>query len=494
MPKIELVHLLLEIVVCMLFLLKLGAEAIYIPKNKETPKDFEVLNNHLPDYGMRKLLLSSDKATSNKITTTLSHFGCIRQNEYEGLNPPLKYSLCTLEYPSIISSLVYYESEERGDYECDNLAPIVTLQSGLFANIQLFGSMFFKDAFWCLPLEIDFDSIQWQTLLQHVQWMMGGKIAIFHGKNSLRSSITNTSIVNEKFIEQLTTIKCSRIEDIYTSQCVRKVLLAMFQWNILSPKSNEVLRKWFFKLKQYMHFYVKDSFYNVQCSPNAVLYAPFYKTLLKSTTSLTKSVQIVKKQNKIKKICWNHIQKKILNDTIKMMQSTIKQINDVLLIIIFNSAHYSAIPYLEVLFRGFYPRILYCGPENPLNLMNLSFVVYSGNPTGHRNGSFNYECIILAYNMFPYMPGGYFVIGDDILLFPHQLISLKTDKIWFLTRKSRAIVDFGQKCKSVDGKCVPKESVRPEHLKMWFVEYFNNTQTMLLNFHKEAKKSITFYK
>ncbi len=473
-------------VLCLIILLQHGAEAIYIPKMKETLRDFEVLNNHLPDYGVRKLLISSDKQIASDITATLSHFGCVRNNNYDELLQQFNYSLCSLNYPSIISSLVYYDNKENGYYDCDSLAPMVTLQIGLFSNIQLFGSMFFKDAFWCLPLESGFDNIQWQTVVQYVQWIIGGRIAIFHGKNNLHASKITTNFANARLINHLQTITCTKNKDINTSQCVRKILQAMFQWNILPKKSDLSLTKWFAMLEKHVHLYFESSTHKVHCSLNKVLYKPSDRT---RTVNLTYSPSVMNVQKQVQKTCASFTHKQSLNDVTRTMQNNIKQINDKLLIIIFNNAIYDAIPYMEILFRSFYPYALYCGPEPPQRVLNVSFVSYSGNHPGHRPGSFNYECVILAYNIFPYMPGGYFVIGDDVLLFPHLLLSLPSDKIWFISYNGRAIVDFGQKCEIRQGRCVNKEMVNKEHLKVWFLEYYNNSKTLLFDFHKQAQQS-----
>ena len=478
-----------------------GAEAIYVPKNEETLRDFEVLNNHLPDYGSRKLLISRNENLENSLISTLYHFGCIRYNEYGRINLKFNYSLCSLDYPSIISTLVSYNKEENNDYKCDCLAPIITLQIGLFTNIQLFGSVFYKDAFWCLPLESDFESVQWQTIVQYVQWMMGGRIAIFHGKNTLSTSKIKTEVVDEQFIKQLRAIKCNDTDEINTYRCVRKILQAMFQWKILSIKSNKVLIKWFFILEQYLQLYIKGSNDKEQCLPNKVLYEPFYREVPKNRTVWTASTYVANIQNKLQTICKDYISAKSLKNITKMMEDNNKQFSDILLIVTFNNALYNVIPYVEILFRSFFPHILYCGPEKPLNIVNISFISYGSNLPGHLHGSFSYECSILAYNMFPYMPGGYLFFSDDVLVLPHFLLSLPIDKIWFVPRSIQYyyyIVDLEQKCPISNpirlGKCDNKIWVAQPTRRFWFSDYFNQTKTMLLEFHRKARQSEIFEK
>ena len=111
------------------------------------------------------------------------------------------------------------------------------------------------------------------------------------------------------------------------------------------------------------------------------------------------------------------------------------QIEDILLIVVFNSPFYQSFPYVDLLYRSFFPNILYCGPET-LNTTKfkqvadykVSFIKYE-NYRGYENGAFNYQCFMRAVEM-GYKVSGYLVIGDDDLLLLNQVASLPRDKVW----------------------------------------------------------------
>lgn len=158
-----------------------------------------------------------------------------------------------------------------------------------------------------------------------------------------------------------------------------------------------------------------------------------------------------------------------------------------LLIVIFNNAIYSAVLYIELLFRVFWPNILYCGPETMTSSARVSFASFGANLPGHRPGSFNYRCVAHAYSMYPYMPGGYFITSDDILLVPHLLSRLPVDSVWFVP--NGYIVDFDRKCPIRDGKCDTKTDTGPGLQSLWFTEYFNESVAVLNDMRIESRIS-----
>ena len=106
----------------------------------------------------------------------------------------------------------------------------------------------------------------------------------------------------------------------------------------------------------------------------------------------------------------------------------------------FNKPSYSAIPYLEVLYRPLYPYMVYCGPGYPnveetpqLKPFQYNFVSYGATPKSHpRQGALTYECVNLTTSL--HLPAdGYMVIQDDILLAPRELERLSPSLTWFFT-------------------------------------------------------------
>lgn len=103
---------------------------------------------------------------------------------------------------------------------------------------------------------------------------------------------------------------------------------------------------------------------------------------------------------------------------------------NVLLIIVFNKAHYEVIPILEVLYRRRFRRIVYCGPYLPNNLdKDIIFLTFDYKPVNEVDGAYNYECTIKAIEI-GFKVDGYFIISDDLLLFS-DISKFPLDQIWF---------------------------------------------------------------
>ena len=89
------------------------------------------------------------------------------------------------------------------------------------------------------------------------------------------------------------------------------------------------------------------------------------------------------------------------------------------LVILFNNAFYSTIPYLELLYRPFFPHMIYCMPSNDKYQEKMSFnfkfsvIYYNSNAT--IPGIMNHMCVFKVQQLN--LPTeGYFFLSDDILL------------------------------------------------------------------------------
>ncbi|ELU15610.1 hypothetical protein CAPTEDRAFT_201273 [Capitella teleta] len=118
------------------------------------------------------------------------------------------------------------------------------------------------------------------------------------------------------------------------------------------------------------------------------------------------------------------------------------QYSEILLLVIFNGPVYAALPYVEALYRSFFPNIVYCGPGHPnynilqnLKQLKISFISYHKSPKGHVKGAFNYECLSIAIKM-NYNVQGYLTIADDMVLFPSSIKNHTNhfDSVWFLPK------------------------------------------------------------
>ncbi len=116
------------------------------------------------------------------------------------------------------------------------------------------------------------------------------------------------------------------------------------------------------------------------------------------------------------------------------------QFDDILLLVVFNKVHYESIPYIDTLYRPFFPYILYCGPGMPnfalpqlQRLRGFDFTFYSHklNPPGHLVGAFNYECVSRAMRM-QYPVDGYFFISDDVIFNLNKTTLLPNNHTWYV--------------------------------------------------------------
>ena len=117
------------------------------------------------------------------------------------------------------------------------------------------------------------------------------------------------------------------------------------------------------------------------------------------------------------------------------------QFSDILLIVVFNNPLYGIIPYVELIYRSFFPLIVYCGPQMistksfpDLEKYIISFVAYGESPEGHVPGAFSYRCVTLAMDM-GYSVHGYLTVADDMIVFPHRLTFFPRHAVWYLPLK-----------------------------------------------------------
>jgi hypothetical protein len=132
------------------------------------------------------------------------------------------------------------------------------------------------------------------------------------------------------------------------------------------------------------------------------------------------------------------------------------QFADVLLVVVFNTNQYSAIPYFHLLYNPFFTQIIYCGPDALTNsTLHVPFIQYQ-HVHGHERGAFNYECVIRAMEMYPNV-SGYLQTGDDVFFLFHNMSIFPQDKVWYMPLAEAEIADFvkQQYCNNdmCKGKC-----------------------------------------
>ena len=95
--------------------------------------------------------------------------------------------------------------------------------------------------------------------------------------------------------------------------------------------------------------------------------------------------------------------------------------SDILLVIVFNFAHYTHIPILNTLYQNIFPKIVFCGPEKNDE--------YNITQTDLHKGYFSYMCMSNAMREHSNFTG-YLLINDDILLNFWNFKGLDKSKVW----------------------------------------------------------------
>lgn len=111
--------------------------------------------------------------------------------------------------------------------------------------------------------------------------------------------------------------------------------------------------------------------------------------------------------------------------------------SDILLLIVFNGGiFYNTISLLELLYRPFFPSILYCAPNNMEHLLQVrshlefNYIMYETvRDDRHINGAFFYRCMEIAMRVHS-KEKGILMISDDTLITPTNLGKLNTNLVW----------------------------------------------------------------
>jgi hypothetical protein len=149
---------------------------------------------------------------------------------------------------------------------------------------------------------------------------------------------------------------------------------------------------------------------------------------------------------------------------------------DVLLIIVFTEPLYHVIPYTEVIYRPFFPQILYCGPH-PMNYTtfpelryyNIYLVAYGANVPGRLPGLLGQKCLIMATEM-PYKVRGFLTMYDDLMLLLHRIKDLDLEKAWYQSENRMRIANMKTLKQCINGTC----NVTPD----WAFWQSNQNQTI----------------
>ena len=365
------------------------------------------------------------------------HFGCTFSKASS-----IQYSICTHNTPGLFT-LAHIKSDGQ---TCDHTAPPITLQKHTLTDISLAsGSVITRDAFWAVPFYLSDDSVSsaevgaWSLAVQYLLHLIHRPVMIYNITTDPRHVLSKSKTL---IIDVLRRTNCSSIT---FRQCIQSVISSLYSDNYISVTFQAQLFTYLEGLDRIYTFpevIPRDSYSHLTCQVNDVIYSPvsmeltYNKIPSLSIPNLKLSVDLVEN------VCHFYtLPNKIKVD---LSHPWIQQ-RDLVLIVVFNNPHYEVIPYIEVLYRSFFPHVVYCGPGYPnqpaLKRYNLTFVSYGANPEGFDAGSFSYICPSMVMSMH-YKTKGYLVIADDIILSVFGIQNFPLQSIWFLPKAEIRIADI----------------------------------------------------
>lgn len=422
----------------------MGAEAIYIHSSPQTVNDIIFPKNSVLQYTMNGLTVSSKNGYFNP----LEHWGCNYTHLYPQQVKGHSYKLCTGLMTSIQaeSKYLHVQSKEASEENivvsesCDTSSPDVVMSSGTYAFFHVENILYMRDAFWGLPtteVNDSSDAMCFSFLIQKLLWFTGRRLLLHTGRSlhTLKDVDTSKIQICRTFLDG---INCEMPN--FTA-CFAK-LCDSFPADVLNNK--HVLKfqmKWLkaLEVNDYQLPNIHPETQN-KCDPKELIYTPVqhkvsYRIKKWRVNPFPPVNNIAAIRTTYTNMCegadkkFSSIQPDFLAPWIIW--------EDVLLVVVFNIPLYDIIPYIEVLYRSFFPHVLYCGPSmleyvnfTKLRSYNISFVAYGATPVGHFLGSFNYKCLMMAVEM-KYDVRGYLVVADDLLFIPQKIKQLNLEKAWF---------------------------------------------------------------
>ena len=368
-----------------------------------------------------------------------AHFGCNRTSHGKHSPSALSYSMCRHKVAAIQTTAacsgVRTPDPSVTRPVCDAHAPPVALANAIFAPVHLEDALYTRDAFWALPAALVTDpdeSLMWSLVVQRLLWLSGNQVVVRRCRTSLNSSASS------RLFSAPTRLNKWQCRSTTMKRCIHDLIAN--NSGLLNDSIAFSYSRWLDALDKtgYMFPQFSDSFIE-GCEP-VIWHAVDYSV---PTLRRRFGAGLYSPVTNIEPLT------KLYNDTCHSHNVTMPnyvhinfahpwtQFDDVLLLVVFNKPHYEAIPFVETLYRPFFPNILYCGPiiidvnrYPSVNNFTFSFISYGVTPRGHIAGAFNYKCMAMALQL-DYAVQGYLATADDLFLVVHTLSELARKAVWF---------------------------------------------------------------
>ena len=423
-----------------------------------------------------------------------------------GISPEYKH--CKAKAPVIVAPVIIHTEFHHTDglskhtqgstsTRCDQTSPAVVLDYDTFGVFHQEGAVVQYPAFWMLSACVgptgQRDCSTWNFVAQKLLWVTGNTVMIYNrGINKVHIELHINDEDLSLLLGSLKEWKCSKKSFM---RCGIELLDYVFVTGFLSKPFVEQQIAWFKILHNLSYSFPKlASLDRSTCkSGEHVLFNPLnYSDTLQWRIGWRNPQSPISNLNHSKHLLRSTCGKISLYDPIDISYPW-TQINDVLLIVIFNKAHYEVIPHINALYSSLFPHILYCGPEQLdtdkfswAGQYFLSFVTYKnmpGDTVKYVPGSFSYECMIKALQI-NYHVAGYLAIADDLTLFPHQIAALPKNTFWLNPGiRTTQLVPEVKRC--VTGYCNQTEDWT------WWERYLQETINVLTYLESHQTHSYT---
>ncbi len=406
--------------VVLLYLQK-GAEFILLPGelSRLTPDDTTRFSIHRANTV--QLLHQSGEVLDIK-----RHFDCLSHTDEKcGLGCLPKENLfSSCPTPAIQTHLSEHQAPQCGPQPLSVSVPV-----GSTFTFNPHAALFSQKAFWALPFPkknsecLKFNQI-WPLLVQKLLWISGNNLMVHIPGLRTQEQAKNADLGEIEKLIMNWHCKRTRLE-----LCVLGLIEFVVKHHEIECKILPQVHAWLQALNSLGYTCPNTTNPSDLCSLYPTLIDPIPPPIRPDSDNSLKDVS-----NIYLDTCFDFSNKSSL-PAVKTANPWV-QFNDILLIVVFNTPHYQSIPYVETLYRPFFPQILYCGPgipdfESPI-LKNLKFDFYSFDKTkeDHQAGSFNYVCMVGAINM-NYSVAGYLFTSDDMIFSISKISTFDKNKTWF---------------------------------------------------------------
>ena len=367
--------------------------------------------------------------SDNAMFDAAAHFGCNR-TRIKGNANALSYAICQHKVAAVQTTAAC-SGLQTVPPVCDTHAPPVALANAKLTPIHLDGALYTRYAFWALPAALLPDSeakLIWSLIVQRLLWLSGNQVVVRRCKTGLNPN------QNSRLLSAANRLNDWNCWSTTMKQCFLDIIAN--NSGLVNDSLASSYGGWLDALDESGYRFPKFSHsFNEKCE-NLLLHAVDHSVPVSRVyTPISNFDNILATY---KETCHRPGVTTPSNVAINFAKPW-TQFNDILLVITFNNPHFDAIPYVETLYRPFFPNILYCGPGMidldryaAVKKYKFSFLSYGINPSGYVKGAFTQKCMAMALQMGYDSINGYLTASDDVLMVLHTIAQLKKNALWFV--------------------------------------------------------------